>query len=71
MLALSVTLLASRPAEAQPKCADDWPRDGLNLAGRLDDGDTRAYLDLGYPATSADGVSGVFILFEPLAARAG
>ncbi len=61
MLALSVTLLASRPAEAQPKCAEDWPSDGFNLAGRLDDGDIRAYLDLGHPASTDDGVSGVFI----------
>jgi hypothetical protein len=61
MLALSVTLLPSLPAEAQPKCARDWPRGGLNLAGHLEDGDIRAYLDLGYPAQSDDGVSGVFI----------
>jgi hypothetical protein len=61
VLALSMTLLASGLAEAQPTCAKKWPRDGFNLAGRLDDGDIRAYLDLGYPAKSDDGVSGIFI----------
>ena len=61
MLALSMTLLSSRHAEAQSKCLVNWPRDGFNLAGRLDDGDIRAYLDLGYPAQAVDGVSGVFI----------
>jgi hypothetical protein len=61
MLALSMTLLSARLAQAQSKCAENWPRNGFNLAGRLDDGDIRAYLDLGYPAQSVDGVSGVVI----------
>jgi hypothetical protein len=60
MLAFPMTLLP-RLSEAQPKCVESWPRDGLNLAGHLDKDDIRVYLGLGYPAQSDDGVSGVFI----------
>ena len=61
MIAMSMALLSSRPAEAQSKCAEKWPPDGFSLAGRLDDGDIRAHLDSGYPAESEGGVSGIFI----------
>lgn len=61
LLALSTMLLLPGLAEAQSKCAENWPRAGLNLAGRLDDGEIRAYLDLGHPAPSHDGIYGFFI----------
>lgn len=60
VLALSMMLLSSR-AQAQSKCAENWPADGFSLAGRLDGVDIRVYLDLGYPAQSVDGVSGILI----------
>jgi hypothetical protein len=59
-VALAMTLIAAGRADAQSKCPDDWPGKGLNLSGRLADGDIRAFLDIGYPAASADAVSGVF-----------
>jgi hypothetical protein len=61
LLAVLLVLFHPRPSGAQPKCAQRWADEGLNLAGRVAGMELRMYLHFGHPAEGENSMSGVFL----------